>query len=53
MTPGYSLTLQITGSATAYLSLTANGTLNVTSTALSLPTIGAGAGEMKEPTVMD
>ena len=36
MTPGSSLTLQITGSATAYLSLTAKGTLNVTSTALSL-----------------
>ena len=39
-----SLTLQITGSATAYLSLTSSGTLTVSSTELALPTVGAGAG---------
>ena len=42
--PTDSLTLQITGSATAYLSVNSSGSLTVTGTQLSLPTVGAGAG---------
>ena len=41
--PTDSLTLQITGSATAYLSVNSSGSLTVTGTQLSLPTVGAGA----------
>lgn len=43
MAPVDTLTLQIVGSATPYLSLTSLGAIDVSSVKFTLPTVGAGA----------
>jgi ABC-2 type transport system ATP-binding protein len=48
MAPGDTLTLQLTGSATAYENFTSVGVINVSSMQLALPTVGTAADAMTE-----
>ena len=45
---GGTLTLQLAGSATQFEDLTSYGVINVSDMTISLPTVGAGAGESEE-----
>jgi ABC-2 type transport system ATP-binding protein len=48
VSPGDTLTLQLTGSATAYENFTAAGVIDVSSMQLALPTVGTAADAMEE-----